>query len=462
MWCATTSKRGEPVSSRSVARRHVEPLSPATVRNVMAELEEGGFLYQPHTSAGRVPTAAAYRFFVEQVAAQATASPEDRQWIRRELESAQTPEAVMERASHVLAAVSRGLGIFISPPLARSVVEHLRFLLLPDGRVLVVLVTTGGLTRDKLIRPERAFRQEDLDRIAALSEPPLRGLDAGSHARRPARAGGARPRAIWPHRRRCAAAVRSGVLGDSVGTQESMSKARRKSLRRSNSPNQDQLRELLEAIEEKDRLIALLSGCIESPEPVHVELGLDQMSDAGKHLALVSASYSTNDQVQGTLGILAPMRMHYERVITAVAFMAQFFSENSRGELIPCREHNDKEKKSRAIRRRTRMFRRAADSASGTVERELRRSGSTAIRCSTREDREASGRKAGTDEHAAAPPGGFRKLPQARRKRAPSGTPSRRRIADRADSSGARCVRPRASTVRRCGAADANIAKALN
>src|ERR1700736_5569025 len=158
---------GEPVSSRSVARRHVDPLSPATVRNVMADLEDGGFLFQPHTSAGRVPTAAAYRFFVEQVTAQATASPEDRLWIRRELEAANTPEAVMERASHVLAAVSRGLGIFIAPPLARSVVEHLRFLLLPDNRVLVVLVAAGGLTRDKFIRPERPFLQEDLDQVAA-------------------------------------------------------------------------------------------------------------------------------------------------------------------------------------------------------------------------------------------------------------------------------------------------------
>src|SRR5271157_934254 len=163
----TYIETGEPVSSRSIARRQAEPLSSATVRNVMADLEEEGFLYQPHTSAGRVPTAAAYRFFVEQVTAQATASPEDRQWIRRELEAAQTPEAVMERASHVLAAVSRGLGIFISPPLARSVVEHVRFLSLPDNRVLVVLVTAGGLTRDKLIRPERSFRQEDLDLIAA-------------------------------------------------------------------------------------------------------------------------------------------------------------------------------------------------------------------------------------------------------------------------------------------------------
>ena len=95
--------------------------------------------------------------------------------------------------------------------------------------------------------------------------------------------------------------------------------------------NQEHLRELLEAIEEKDRLIALLSGCIEAPEPVHVELGLNQMSNAGKNLALVSASYTSKDLAQGTLGILAPMRMHYERVITAVAFMAQFFSENEGG-----------------------------------------------------------------------------------------------------------------------------------
>ena len=110
--------------------------------------------------------------------------------------------------------------------------------------------------------------------------------------------------------------------------------ARRRLLLRRISRIRSSCASLLEAIEEKDRLIALLSGCIESPEPVHVELGLDKISNAGKHLAIVSASYSSKDQVQGTLGILAPMRMHYERVITAVAFMAQFFSEETRGELI--------------------------------------------------------------------------------------------------------------------------------
>jgi len=321
---------GEPVSSRSIARMHVEPLSPATVRNVMADLENQGLLYQPHTSAGRVPTAAAYRFFVEQVAAQATASPEDRQWIRRELEAAQTPEAVMERASHVLAAVSRGLGIFISPPLARSVVEHLRFLLLPDGRVLIVLVSGGGQTRDKLIRPERAFRQEDLDRIAAYLNQHYIGWTLEA-MRADLRKQLEQDREQYGRLADDALLLCDpSILGDGADRKIYVEGAALIAA----SPdftNQEHLRELLEAIEEKDRLIALLSGCIEAPEPVHVELGLDKISNGGKHLALVSASYSSNDQVQGTLGILAPMRMHYERVITAVAFMAQFFSENQEG-----------------------------------------------------------------------------------------------------------------------------------
>ncbi|HTR45948.1 MAG TPA: heat-inducible transcriptional repressor HrcA [Verrucomicrobiae bacterium] len=321
---------GEPVSSRTVAQRHIEPLSPATVRNVMADLEEEGYLYQPHTSAGRVPTAAAYRFFVEQVAAQATASPEDRQWIRRELAAAQTPEAVMERASHVLAAVSRGLGIFISPPLASSVVEHLRFLLVPDHGVLVVLVTTGGVTRDKLIRPERAFRQEDLDRIAIYLNRHYVGWTLEA-MRADLRMQVEHDREQYGRLANDALLLCDpSVLGDSAERRVYVEGAAQiaSSVQ---FTSQDQLRELLEAIEEKDRLIGLLSGCIEAPEPVHVELGLDKMSAAGKHLALVSASYSLKDQAQGTLGILAPMRMHYERVITAVAFMAQFFSENETG-----------------------------------------------------------------------------------------------------------------------------------
>src|ERR1700691_3400796 len=276
---------GDPVSSRSISRMHIEPLSSATVRNVMADLEDEGLLYQPHTSAGRVPTAAAYRFFVEQVAAQATASPEDRQWIRRELEAAQTPEAVMERASHVLSAVSRGLGIFISPPLASAVVEHLRFLLLPDNRVLVVLITSGGQTRDKLIRPERTFQQADLDNTATYLNHHYVGWTLEA-MRADLRGQVERDREQYGRLAGDALMLCDpAVLGDSSERKIYVEGAAQIAST-VEFTDQNQLRELLEAIEEKDRLIALLSGCIESPEPVHVELGVEQMSNAGKHLAI--------------------------------------------------------------------------------------------------------------------------------------------------------------------------------
>jgi heat-inducible transcriptional repressor len=91
--------------------------------------------------------------------------------------------------------------------------------------------------------------------------------------------------------------------------------------------DQTQLRDLLAAIEEKHRLVAVLNACIEAPESVHVQIGLKEISETGENLALISAPYTRNDQVQGSLGVLGPTRMHYERAITAVAYVAQLFSE---------------------------------------------------------------------------------------------------------------------------------------
>src|SRR5438874_13199848 len=151
---------GEPVSSRAISKSFEETLSTATIRNVMADLEDSGFLYQPHTSAGRVPTAAAYRFFAQEIATQATLSIEDKEWIRREFAGANNRVEITERAGHVLAEGSSGLGIVVSPPLGRTVLEHARIWLLPDSRVVVVLISPGGIMRDTALRPPRIFSQQ--------------------------------------------------------------------------------------------------------------------------------------------------------------------------------------------------------------------------------------------------------------------------------------------------------------
>jgi heat-inducible transcriptional repressor len=322
----TYIETGEPVSSRAISKRFEETLSTATIRNIMADLEDGGWLYQPHTSAGRVPTAAAYRFFAQEIASQATLSVEDRDWIRREFKAATTSEEVTERAGHVLAEVSNALGIIVSPPLAKTVLEHARMWLLPDGRVVVVLISPGGITRDKILRPSRHFTQAELDATAEFLNRQYSGWTLEAIR-------GDLLQKLATERERYEGIARSAltlcdpaVLGDESaprvhveGTAQIVGAAE--------FADQAQVRDLLAAIEEKHRLVTVLNACIDTPEPVHVQIGVKEIAQGGENLALISAPYMSHDQVQGSLGVLGPTRMHYERAITAVAYVAQLFSE---------------------------------------------------------------------------------------------------------------------------------------
>jgi len=326
----TYIETGEPVSSRAISRRLVEQLSSATVRNVMADLEESGYLSQPHTSAGRVPTAAAYRLFAQMSATQAKLSAEDEQWIRNELAAAQNPEEIAERAGRLLAKISRGLGIVVAPPLGKAVVEHIRFLLLPDRRVLAVVIGPGGATRDKIVHTEREFTQEVLDRTAEYLNRHYSGRTLEAiRENLLARLANERERYDDLNEKVAAAALElcdPKLLADSSARQVYV-EGTAQFAAAPEIASQDQLRELLAAIEEKHTLVALLNHCIDSPEPVLVQIGLEEISGGGGDLALISAPYSSHDQVQGTLGVLGPARMQYERAITAVACVARLFSE---------------------------------------------------------------------------------------------------------------------------------------
>jgi heat-inducible transcriptional repressor len=322
----TYIETGEPVSSRAISKRFEETLSTATIRNLMADLEDGGYLYQPHTSAGRVPTAAAYRFFAQEIASQATITVGDREWIQREMGGATSAAEITERAGHILAEVSKGLGIIVSPPLGKTVLEHVRMWLLPDARVVVVLISPGGTTRDKILKPIRTFAQPELDATAEFLNRQYSGwtLEAIRDDLL---------QKLATERERYEGIVQSAlslcdpaVLGDEStlhvhveGTPQIVGMAE--------FADQAQLRDLLAAIEQKHRLVTVLNACIETPEPVHVQIGVKEISQSGENLALISAAYTRNDLVQGSLGVLGPTRMHYERAMTAVAYVAQLFSE---------------------------------------------------------------------------------------------------------------------------------------
>src|SRR5579862_8002310 len=155
---------GEPVGSRTLSRASREGLSPATIRNVMSDLADAGYLEQPHTSAGRVPSPEAYRYYVEQLTGQARLSHADESMIQGSFHGITDVQEFMERTSHVLSLLSRNVGVAVAAGGQKNALEHVYFSRLEDQKVLAVVVTRSGLVRDRVLRLD--ISQADLDAAA--------------------------------------------------------------------------------------------------------------------------------------------------------------------------------------------------------------------------------------------------------------------------------------------------------
>ena len=163
---ATFIVTGRPVGSRKIARHSREQLSAATVRNIMADLEEMGYLHQPHASAGRVPTDKAYRFYVDYLLKKRDLSTRDKDLIDRDLRLDDSPEHLMARTSQVLSRVSKNVGIVVSPPISRVALNHVQFVRLADNRILVILVSRSGIVQNRVIHYAEEISQTELDQAA--------------------------------------------------------------------------------------------------------------------------------------------------------------------------------------------------------------------------------------------------------------------------------------------------------
>src|SRR5487761_139914 len=167
---------GQPVGSKTLSEQFAEPLSPATIRNVMAELETLGYLRHPHTSSGRVPTDKAYRLYVDSVAQATPLDPDIQRYIQERLGAAGEPvEKMMEQISHVLSEVSKNLGVVLAPALEEKLLEQVKFVRLPDRRVLAVIVSKPDLIENRVIHLDDDFSQEELDRTADFLNAEFRG-----------------------------------------------------------------------------------------------------------------------------------------------------------------------------------------------------------------------------------------------------------------------------------------------
>jgi len=317
---------GEPVASRTISKRRRDSLSPASIRNVMADLFDAGYLEQPHTSAGRAPTAKAIRFYVQSLAAGHRAVVDLGQF-RADLSGEDTLAGRIERSSHVLTEVTRNMGIAAAIPDSSQTLDQVELLKLADRRVLMILVTRDRMVRDRVVNLTEEVSQDDLNSIRNYLNVNFSGWKL-SEARQELWRRLERESAAYDAMlRRLHVLYTKGLLEMDWAPEICMEGA-------SNLVGLDlhmtreKTRELFRALEEKKRMLQLLDRFLERPTgEIGVYVGLGEAHPAMQALSLIGVKVTLSGGMFATIAVLGPIRMDYQRVMAAVQQVGNAFRE---------------------------------------------------------------------------------------------------------------------------------------
>ena len=309
---------GQPVGSRTLARAAGMELSPATIRNVMSDLEELGLIASPHTSAGRIPTARGYRMFVDTMLT-----------VRREglspvnemtapgIEAGQ-PHRVISHAANMLSSLSQFVGVITAPRRA-SVFRHIEFLSLSDRRVLVIIVSPEGEVQNRIIHTQATFTQSQLLEAANFLNSHYSGLTMEAVRERLKHEVDALRGEIADLMK---AAVDIGAEGDAARDEVVVSGERNLLSVTEFSSDMGNLRRMFDLFEQKTQLIRLLDVSAQA-DGVRIYIGGESQVVPYEDLSVVTAPYEVDGQIVGTLGVIGPQRMPYERMIQIVDVTAK-------------------------------------------------------------------------------------------------------------------------------------------
>jgi heat-inducible transcriptional repressor len=311
---------GDAVGSRTVTRRHDLGLSPATVRNVMADLEELGLLEQRHTSAGRVPTTSGLRFFIDSLLKVRGLTPREREEIRERV-TAPSPDEVMQRASRLLSDLTHHAAVILAPDPDEARLERIEFLPLRDGKLIAVLVTTDGRIENRLVIDD--VDPSRLERIHNYLNDLLAGMTLDEVRERVIRE-------LGIDKNRYDEAVASALrLGHAVFVKQPERSADVVIAGQANlldDVQPDQIRDLLRTLEDKETLVRLLDRT-RTADGLQVFLGTETAMSALSNSSIVGASYGPEEKPIGALAVIGPMRMNYGKVMSVVDFTAETVSQ---------------------------------------------------------------------------------------------------------------------------------------
>ncbi|HVT33799.1 MAG TPA: heat-inducible transcriptional repressor HrcA [Rhodanobacteraceae bacterium] len=314
---------GQPVGSRTLAKASGLDVSPATIRNIMSDLEEFGLVAAPHTSAGRVPTSQGYRVFVDSLLELRPLDEPQVDKLRRELPTGAATPDLLSSATSLLSEMTHFVGVVTVPRREEFPFRHIDFVPLDAGRLLVILVFTDGQVQNRVIATERAYAPGELEQIANYLNATFAGMRINEIRARLLRE--MQEEGVRLNRLLSAAVEVAQHAFEASADGDMLVAGQANLMGKQDTPDVDRLRELFEAFQRKQDLLQLLERCARA-EGVRLFIGEESGFAALDHFSLVTASYGVGGRVLGALGVIGPKRMAYERVIPVVQATAGIIS----------------------------------------------------------------------------------------------------------------------------------------
>ncbi len=316
---------GEPVGSRIVSRKYMLAISPATVRNVMADLEEIGLLYQPHISAGRIPTPEGFRYYLSEIMETKALPRGEKNMISRHMARAMGDvKETLREASCLLSQISRNASILILPKLETFLFKRIDFVRLDEARILVILVSRAGMVYNHIVYGEDVSQDLLVKYANYLNET---YADLTIHEMRDALV-----REMSSEKAKFDSLVKQAIsLGMTAlkkveGAPDIYIQGKQSVFNSPEMANLERFRDIVNAFEDKGQIVRILNRVLENPG-VKVLLGEDMEHLGMDDFSLVASGYCRNDVPVGSLGVIGPIRMDYSRVIPLVGYMANILSD---------------------------------------------------------------------------------------------------------------------------------------
>lgn len=318
---------GEPVGSRTISKRYGLKVSSATIRNVMADLEEMGLLQQPHTSAGRVPTEKGLRLYLDSIIEFQQLEAKEQNLIRKAFQESTTDfKELLRRTSHVLSKFCRQTGVVLWPKLAVTRLKHIEFIRIRARQILVILISKSALVHHAMLDWDEDISQDELDKYSRYLNELLENLPLAEVKQRVLEEM-RKEKVLFDQLYSNALHMTQKVFQSSMGTSDIYIEGQLNLLNSPEFSDIDRLRRILEAFEDKSRIIRLLDTTLNSSSGVQIILGPESELKELHEIGLISSPYRRGDTLLGVLGVIGPLRMDYSRIIPVVEFTADLLSQ---------------------------------------------------------------------------------------------------------------------------------------